>query len=510
MVDDNIQRRLNCFKTRPYRTNRLGDYLSRNSKDNLTVLHDDNVADALREQGYSIEESPRSIYKVDKLYEALSAYAPGTIPKLADSAELRQGISLAYACFARPREKSQLTVMPFTPDTIVKITRKPSASAGLTSYGHTKAEAMTRALERGLQTLKGVKAPEPCLGFKRTQFNDKTRLVWGYPYSMTAIEGLVAKPLLDEFKKGCTPMAFAMSSMALGTKLCVASYRKNWAYSLDMSQYDATLSSGLISIAFKVLKTWFDLHEIEPISGKTVGEIFDVIERYFIHTTIVMPDGKLYIGKDHGVPSGSYFTQIIDSVCNVIIAGTLSARFKLNVAKEHVFVLGDDLLIWSDRRVSLDALSRYAAEALSVKLHGSEKSEIFAFDEAVHYLGRDWENGLPTLETEEITKRMVYPETYRKYTEDDEQEKDREIRMLILSYAAVYYQGWSIASDLLDGSGRNYAKGCSNLDRNTYRACLKKGVDPTFLSGLERFRRQYLIGTSSESTMPITATQYWL
>jgi hypothetical protein len=36
-------------------------------------------------------------------------------------------------------------------------------------------------------------------------------------------------------------MAFAITSGALGSKLRVASYHKEFAYSLDMSQFDATL-----------------------------------------------------------------------------------------------------------------------------------------------------------------------------------------------------------------------------------------------------------------------------
>jgi hypothetical protein len=361
-----------------------------------------------------------------------------------------------------------------------------------------------------LQTLKREKKPEPCLAFKRTQFNDKTRLVWGYPYSMTVIEGLIAYPLLQKFKRGTTPMAFSMPSGALGTKLRVASYHKEWAYSLDMSQFDATISATLIRQAFEVLMTWFDLDEVEPVSGRTVRDIFHLIQYYFIHTTIVMPDGHLYIGKDHGVPSGSYFTQIIDSIVNVIIGGAISHRFSLHVSKREMFVLGDDLLMWSNRKMDLDKISAYANDAFGIKLHGSEKSAIYHYDETIHYLGRDWDNGLPTLDEEEVLKRMVYPESFRKYSKDPG-ERERQVKMMLLAYAATYRSAWRIAYEVLDPSGSNIHNGCANTDVNTY--CYHgrdyENVDANHLSGLMRYQRKYVFREEGHD-IPNTALQYWL
>lgn len=501
---------LSAFRSHRYRQKRLKTYFAQMSKDNEHVLVDDNVKDMLLAQGFSVEQAPRSIYKVEKLFEALSGYAPRKIPNPRPGAEYQHGIALAYSSFARKGDEERLHVLPFTPDTIVNVTSNPTGSAGLTNYGCTKAESQTRALERGLQTLRKEKQPEPCLAFKRTQFNDKTRLVWGYPYSMTVIEGLVAKPLIDKFKHRNSPMAFAIATGALGTKLRVASYHRKWAYSLDMSQFDATLSAEIIHVAFKILRTWFDPDEVEPVSGKTVREIFRLIEYYFIHTTIVMPDGNIYYGKDHGVPSGSYFTQMIDSVCNVIIGGAISAKFHLNVSKREVFVLGDDLMLWSNTKVDLDKIARYANEAFHVKMHGSEKSNLYHYDEVIHYLGRDWDQGLPTLSEEEVLKRMIHPESFRKYDKDDKR-RERQVKMLLLAYAATYRSAWRIAYNVLDPSGRNIHRGCANTDVNTY---LDHGnyvgeVSPSALTGLQRFRRRYILG-KTRGDIPNTAMQFWL
>jgi hypothetical protein len=395
-----------------------------------------------------------------------------------------------------------------TPRTVKEIVSKPSASAGLTNYGCSKAESETRALERGLQILSGEKAPEPCLAFKRTQFDDKTRLVWGYPFSMTLIEGLVAKPLNEQFKGGTTPMAYAIATTALGTKLRVASYHYQWAYSIDMSSFDASIHSTLIHQGFKILKTWYDLSEVEPISHKTVGEIFDIIENYFIHTPIVMPDMRLYLGKKHGVPSGSYFTQIIDSIVNVIIGGTIGSRFNMNIDKHAIFVLGDDLLIWSNRNIDLGNIASFASTFFGVEFNPNKCAK-FKFDEELRYLGRLWKAGIPSLDTEEIIKRMVYPERYRKYSKDP-QELRRQVKLLILSYAAVYRDAYSIARDTL-WTDLWYKQCPGGMDISVYLDPHGKEVEMNddHLSGLERYLRLY-VRSKSHRDMPHTAMQFWL
>lgn len=506
--------RLEGFTIRPYRMKRLERYKASFNHDKETALYDSNVADMLKAQGFNIIESPRSIYRVEKLYQALSGYAKGKIPNPQPTKEYHDGIALARACFACPDVSQRLHVLPFTPETISKVTSNPSGSAGLTNYGCTKAQSQTRALERGLQTLSREKQPEPCLAFVRTQFNDKTRLVWGYPYSMTAIEGLVAWPLIQHFKGGYTPMAFAIPTVHLGTKLRVSSYHKEWAYSLDMSQFDATLSADLIHEAFSILRTWYDGREIEPISGCTVKQIFDTVEWYFIHTAIVMPNGYLYLGKDHGVPSGSFFTQMIDSVCNVILCGAISTRFGLNVDKSDIYVLGDDLLFWCNRKMDLNVISKYANTSFGVKLHGAEKSAIYHYDEAIHYLGRDWANGLPSLDEDEIVKRMVFPESYRKYSQDPE-EKKRQVHMLILSYASVYRRGWRIASRLFGLEDTFRGCGSSAVDPYVYSKGLHvyDEMDPRYLSGLQRYQRLYTYAEhlkQKKADIPVTPVQYWL
>lgn len=492
------------FTVRPFRMHRLDDYCKRMSSDRDNVQYDPNVAAVLKAQGFNWAETPRSIYKVDKLYEALSKYAPGKIQDVVSSAEVQHGIALARACFAKPKDEPFLTPLPLTIDTVDMLTSNPTGSAGLTAWGVKKQDAMLRGLERGEQTLLREKAPEPCIAFTRTQFDEKTRLVWGYPYSMTVLEGLVARPLIDRFKgSSLTPMAFGMSTHKMGSKLRVASRHSRYAYSIDMSSFDSSICGKLIRIAFGILKTWFDLSRVEPTTGKTYGEVFDIVCDYFIHTPIVMPDHKIYLGKKHGVPSGSYFTQMVDSIANVIIGGTISAKFHMNVDKTDIFVLGDDLLLWSDRNVDLVQLANYASNEYGV-VFNPNKSEKFLWSDTIKYLGRLWDDGIPDQDLDKVIARMVYPERFRTYSEDPKQ-REREVKLLLAAFASTY----KCANHILkQANGTNGTRIAPNADDIiVFRE--GRSPNPDHLSGLQRFKMIY----DSEKTkypLPTSVVRMWV
>lgn len=428
------------FNTLPYKLAALREWNIRMSRSETPEIFDPVVAHVLREQGFDTSTSyePRSVYNVQKLYEQLESFDPekSVFVDIKDK-HVKRGISYAYKMFAKPKDANFLVPAKYYDESLINNWK---SSAGLTAFGSTKKEAFSRGIlsaQRilGLNDLKQRK-PEPCIALTRTGKGGKSRLVWGYPMSMTLLEGSIARPVLSRFKGGITSMAFATTNKTLGAKILSASQKKRRWYSLDASQFDATIQRPMIQAAFNMLRSWYDCEQVYE-DNVTIGEVFDIVEKYFIYTPIVMPTGDkggkyqgiLHTGKQHGVPSGSYFTQIIDSIVNIIVLGTLASKFGFKVDVDSSFVLGDDLLFFTDKRLELKELATYASNTFGMKFN-AKKSVIGVQSEPVPFLGRLWERGLPTRSQQAALDRMLWPESYRKY--DD---SIREGRLVLLSYS---------------------------------------------------------------------------
>lgn len=423
------------FKTVPYKLTALREWNIRMSQFETPEIFDPVMNYVLREQGFDTSSShePRSVYSCEKLYSQLQGFdSSKSVFVDMSSCHVQRGIAFAYKLFAKPQDREPLKPTTFYDERIISNWK---ASAGLTAFGLSKREAFSRGTNSVERLLSESRKPEPCIALTRTAKGGKSRLVWGYPMSMTLLEGSVARPLLEQFKGGVTPMAFATTNKTLGAKILSASQNNKYWYSLDASQFDATIQASIIKVAFNIIRSWFDL-STEYYEEKTVGDVFNIIEDYFIHTPIVMPTGNkkvrgqgiLHQGKRHGVPSGSYFTQLIDSISNIIVLGTLSSKFGFMVNQYDCFVLGDDLLFFTNSKLQLEPLAEYASSAFGMKFNDL-KSELGKTNEPVPFLGRVWKLGIPTRDTNKAMDRMLWPETYRKYVDPR-----REGRIVALSY----------------------------------------------------------------------------
>lgn len=404
----------------PFRRAALKPYISQMSKPDPRGIFDDHVAQILEQQGFSWEEDPRSVYDPGQLYAALERYATDfTLYERVDK-HFAYGIRMAFKIFAKPKHFDTLEVL--SDERVVKDALKLDKSAGLPTLTK-KRDSLLYAFDREAQIRKGIKAPNPCIAYKRTQQGNKTRLVWGYPLEMTIMESRFARPLIDQFLQRRTPMAFGMSKTELGAKLHrYIKEDKGTTVCLDYSKYDSSVSKTLIKEAFRILSTWFTNTDEE-----TYG--WDTVVRYFITTPIVMPDGHLYTGKDHGVPSGSYFTQMIDSVVNVIAMYALRSRFGLDFKPTSLYVLGDDVIVSVYGKVDLSAWATYLA-TFGLHLHDDEKTEV----DKTHFLGAYWEMGKPDVPLEKIISKSVFPESFRNY----EGQPDRGSEDVLRGYASNY------------------------------------------------------------------------
>lgn len=414
------------FRSHSYNRKYLDFWNARMCKPNVEPLIDKVVVAILKKQGFNdISYVPRNLYDPKSLYEWLSYYDPENSHFIDFKDDgVKAGLDMAFKAFAKPTHVPTLQAIRLDgslSDVFNLLEIKGDRSAGLTSYGSNKLEAFPVAMRKVRELFRNGKQPDPCLAGLRTQAGKKGRLIWGYPLMMTIIEGSIARPILDYFKGNVnTPMAFGQTSIQLGIRMRKAVAHNDYYVCLDASKFDSSVQAGIIKFGFNILRTWFDpkqkVYQDDKVTIR-VEDVFAIVEDYFLHTPIVMPSEKgptLYRGKRHGVPSGSYFTQIMDSIANVVMVGCLDQLFKLHLRLDEVFVLGDDSLFFTDKRPNLTKYSEALRERFYMKVH-SEKCSCGNSNNYIHFLGREWHNGLPHREFTDVVEKAVSPERYRKY-----------------------------------------------------------------------------------------------
>lgn len=404
----------------PFRRSSLKGYIAHMSQPNPKGLFDEFVAELLDQQGFSSEEDPRSIYDPSQLWTALERYATDWRRFEHLDEHLKFGFRRAFKLFAKPKTWKSLHAL--SDHEVMSKALKLSKSSGLPLMT-SKAQSLIYSFDRERQIRLGIKAPNPCVAYKRTQRGNKTRLVWGYPLEMTIMEARFARPLIERFLASDSPMAFGRTKLDLGARL--HRYFKDapgTTVCLDYSKYDSTVPAVMIREAFRILATWFEEEDLKELGWET-------IVAYFIHTPIVMPDGHLYTGKAHGVPSGSYFTQLIDSIVNVALTYALAHKFGFSFRDHGLYVLGDDVIVQVLGPVILDKWANYLAN-FGLQLHGDEKTIVGQ----VHFLGAIWEKGKPDAPIQELVNKACFPESFRNY----QGKPDTGAENVLRSYASSY------------------------------------------------------------------------
>jgi len=120
-----------------------------------------------------------------------------------------------------------------------------------------------------------------------------------------------------------------------------------------------------------------------------------------------MPDGNVYSGRRGGVPSGSMFTQMVDTVINMIVMEYCADIYSINWYRYLCF--GDDAWLVTDYYDN-ELLNRLISQASDLGMTISAEKSVVTEDiwKPVIFLGHwDLKQGRPLRET--FTK-LVYPE----------------------------------------------------------------------------------------------------
>lgn len=365
------------------------------------ILVEYKVFNKLVDAGFDLvpERDNKSVYEPAKLVGQLARYGRRPDTSKVDRDVLRQAMAITFRAFGGD---GSLTPLPLD-ENLSKVI-KMDKSSGLPMLTE-KGVAFSRDLARAIRVSEGTSAPLPCVAYHRIQHGEngpKTRLVWGYPQSMTLLEGKFAPTLIDSFLLRKTPMVFGLNKCQVFSRML--RIRNSWLrYSLDFSGFDSSISAEWIDFAFMVLRTHFTFQSDED------EVVWNKIINYFIHTPIMLPDTSVW-RKHHGVPSGSFFTQLIDSIVNYLAINYAWIRATGRAVQDgRALVLGDDSLVGQSKYVPVEVLQSYMSE-LGLTLN-TQKTQVSQFRKGdPHFLGHYWSGGFPYRPLQEIAIRMAFPE----------------------------------------------------------------------------------------------------
>lgn len=327
---------------------------------------------------------------------------------------------------------------------------KAAKSSGL-PYLSRKGEVLEQDYNLALALQTGRVAPPPAVAYHRSQ-PGKVRLVWGYPGSMMLIEGRFMLAIDTALRMGEFPYTLGLTSSGIAGRLDGLSH-SNVQYCLDWSGFDSTVPRRALHAVFDVIRDWFK--EIDE-------EAWKLVVRYFVTCPILMPDGYIYSGRRRGIPSGSWFTQLVGSMVNHLLTKYISY-----VVEEPFYMeafMGDDAVLGMGR---MPTVSRWAgvAKQLGMRIH-PDKQVICHGD--IHFLQHTWGDQTPVRPVQDSLDRLATSERFIRF--DSAKAYYAYIEDKAKSLIVDNPRAWTVITDFMawmkDEGGRNLYRqrlSCGNL-----------------------------------------------
>lgn len=241
--------------------------------------------------------------------------------------------------------------------------------------------------------------------------DNKVRPVWTIPLSIILQEARFAVPLTQQFidQKCCRNTAYECEMMKGGMMwLDRRIGQLNLKYGpikilmIDYKFFDATVPAWLIRDVFYVIMEKFNLRDRDRICLKKCIS-------YFINTPIQNSDGRRF-KKDHGIPSGSMFANIIGCLVNMVVTWYTSKIVMGEYPVMDMF-FGDDGIACFHRLVKMD-LNHYAKTIqhfFGMKIN-SKKTYWTSNPLNIRFLGYYNYYGTPYKNPKELIAAMLFPQ----------------------------------------------------------------------------------------------------
>jgi hypothetical protein len=228
---------------------------------------------------------------------------------------------------------------------------------------------------------------------------------------MLCVEGLYAPRMYKRFQDWRqSPLMYGSSPARIFSRFTSKGTEGMKKLGLDFSGFDQKIPPYLLRIAFDILHgnvnwdTWRG-KSVSPNQRQKWRNVWDGMVWYFINTPILMPDGRLF-RKRRGVPSGSWWTSLVDSIVNYLVTTFLVLEQEEEI--HHLMVLGDDSASHvRDFLLERGALTAHRCFGMVVN---SEKSDLTETATDFRVLGTKYRMGRSFREDSEWFKLILYPE----------------------------------------------------------------------------------------------------
>ena len=278
------------------------------------------------------------------------------------------------------------------------VTAKENNFAGLPTLGKKGDDA--DALARAKACARG-KCPPPAVIGHRGKNTIVARPIWMFPFEWHICEAAYFIPLQERFKRNVQIYAAsnAVTRRAKFNEIATSGdYQSKLA--MDYSGFDGSIGTQLIGISFSLLREHLKLDAKQE-------KLWSRVATYFATCPFIDQHGYLVSGRRGGVPSGSMFTQMVDSIVNAIVIEYCLA----DMEEKRYFVYGDDSVTYLKCSVEeteslLDEVKRRASDlGITVNLKKTHVCESYA---TTIFLGHyDLRSGRPA---DEVLARLIFPE----------------------------------------------------------------------------------------------------
>lgn len=296
---------------------------------------------------------------------------------------------------------------------------------------------IARAMEEGIDKIYLPSVRTQCSGEYDSDGKEtntckhKTRLVWDSPLFLVLIEAMFVNPLI-EYLSQHEYLAIGESdeaTLAWVNELRFKGWGNDTVYSLDFSQYDATLPSWIIKDVMSMWKSHLDLTDEED-------KLFEAMVKQVTNRKLFY-DGKVYT-ITRGLGSGEKFTNLLDSCAGLVMQMTAfyawSEQHSMPVDARMKFkIQGDDQNIITNLPLRMEWWCSYLSRNFGLTAN-AEKCVITKLKDHFWFCQRDWTGEAPRRNVKLVLSRAMFPEHWRPYKRVPELTPD----LILYSYFLAY------------------------------------------------------------------------